>query len=714
MQIGFGPFAFDARHRLLRRGAAEVALPPRVLGVLELLLERAGDIVPRQELMDRVWRDAFVTDTSLAEAVSVLRQSLGDDPQAPTYIQTVHRRGYRFVAPVTRTDGSAAAADTALARATPAIESVREDAAPAIRPSIARDLAPWSIAVLAAALAIAAVWRLESQTGVEPLPVARFEVHPAAGTTFDTRAPALAVAPDGRTIAWTACDGSAPVCGLYVRPLNAIDARRLAGTDGAEAPFFSPDGRWVGFFADGKLKKVAVAGGSPVTLADAPSPGGGSWSEDGRIVFGATPAGGLWIASDQGGEAERLTAPAYARGELRHVWPAWIDAGRAVVFTVATSPIAGAPGQLAAMNVPHTVSASPSWHILRAGISRAIPGGSAYLLATTGSDVRALTFDERTLTLTGAEDTVIDDLATASGLAQVAVGRDGTLLALRTDARPGSIFWSDDPTHPVEALARLTQIVLTSDGRRAAGVAVDASGSDIWTVDLSTGGSSRITFGGDNVSPAWSADGRTLLFSTRAPNGLFTLAARGAPDTIARLQGIPAAAHVFPHAAAPDRTIAAVRTTDDGHLGIVLLRPDAAPQNIGAGPVDDTNPVFSPDGALLAYESDETGRSEVYVQPVHGSGRRTITTGGGSDPLWSADGRTVYYRAGATLVKTPLADPGSPQSTAAPPDARVVAVAPSGRMLVQRATPHLDRALIVLGWLRELRQRIPLPLTAPR
>ena len=109
-RVSFGAFAFDTHTRLLSRGGQEVALPPRVLGVLELLLERAGDVVSRQELIDTVWKDAFVTDTSLAEAVSVLRQALADDPQAPTYIQTLHRRGYRFVAPVSTTNAAAGTA----------------------------------------------------------------------------------------------------------------------------------------------------------------------------------------------------------------------------------------------------------------------------------------------------------------------------------------------------------------------------------------------------------------------------------------------------------------------------------------------------------------------------------------------------------------------------------------------------------------------------
>src|SRR5689334_23045607 len=141
--LAFGPFTFDPDNHLLRRGGDQIAAPPRVLGVLDLLLERAGDLVPRQELIDRVWKEAFVTDTSLAEAVSGLRQLLGDDAQAPTYIQTVHRRGYRFVAPV-EVVGPKPAPATAPSPATPPAASAPES----VRPSIGGQLIPWSLAVL--------------------------------------------------------------------------------------------------------------------------------------------------------------------------------------------------------------------------------------------------------------------------------------------------------------------------------------------------------------------------------------------------------------------------------------------------------------------------------------------------------------------------------------------------------------------------------------
>src|SRR6266540_652957 len=180
MPTSFGPFAFDRQSRLLWRDGTAVALPPRVLGVLEVLLDRPGQVVARQDLLDAVWKDAFVTDTSLAEAVSFLRQALGDDPQAPRYIQTVHRRGYRFLPTLLETP------DRGLTPVPPgggpdrgltpgkhfALSSGDRAVSATVKPSIALELLPWSVAVLCAALAISAVWRLATLPAPDAPPVA--------------------------------------------------------------------------------------------------------------------------------------------------------------------------------------------------------------------------------------------------------------------------------------------------------------------------------------------------------------------------------------------------------------------------------------------------------------------------------------------------------------------------------------------------------------
>src|SRR3954469_4086068 len=323
--VAFGAFAFDRANRLLRRDSREIPLPPRVLSVLDLLVSRAGLIVPKQELIDTVWKDAFVTDTSLTEAISVLRQALGDDPQSPQYVQTVHRRGYRFVAPLAAVRAAPATIDRA------ALSATASESQP---PSILYHLAPWGIASLCLILTVIAVWQYAHVRSPTP-PVVRMRIEPASGTVFDTRAPALALAPDGLLVAWSACDSA---CRLYLRRLDELDPHALPGTDGASAPFFSYDGRWIGFFAAGKLQKVAVGGGMPIVITEAAQPFGAVWLPDGNIVFAASERGGLMRVPEAGGNAEPLTSPSADAGEVRHCWPAIAPGGRALLFTIAAAP----------------------------------------------------------------------------------------------------------------------------------------------------------------------------------------------------------------------------------------------------------------------------------------------------------------------------------------------------------------------------------------
>src|SRR5262245_17145301 len=179
MRISFGPFAFDRQSRLLWREGTEVALPPRVLGVLELLIDRPGQVVARQDLMDAVWKDAFVTDTSLAEAVSFLRQALGDDPQSPRYIQTVHRRGYRFLAPrVEKSQPRGLTPDPHLSRS-----SSDRAVSATVEPSRGWQFLPWGVAIFCAGIGVAAAWHALRQPEPDAASIARFEVRAADGTS---------------------------------------------------------------------------------------------------------------------------------------------------------------------------------------------------------------------------------------------------------------------------------------------------------------------------------------------------------------------------------------------------------------------------------------------------------------------------------------------------------------------------------------------------
>jgi serine/threonine-protein kinase len=694
--VRFGPFAFDVQNRLLFRDEVEIPLPPRVLAVLELLLSRPGEIVSRQELHESVWKDAYVTDTSLAEAISFLRQALGDDPQNPRFVQTVHRRGYRFLPGVILPHGEP-----------PAAAPVGGPA----RPSIARELLPWSIAVLCGVLAAAALWQLARQPSPEAPPLVRFTIAPEAGTSFDPRGPAFAVSKDGRVVVWSACDPWQTSCALYVRPLDRNDATRLAGTENASAPFLSADGRWVGFFADGKLEKISIAGGSAITLAAAPEPAGADWSSDGRIVFGGAPGGGLSIVSDQGGDVRSVTTPRIDRGEVRHAWPAWLPGGRGLVFTIAGSPLPGASTELALLTLP-----SRAIRVLRSGAARGLTSAPGYLLASVGGDVEAITFDARTLTTTGAADSVWQRLAIAAGVPQFAVASAGTAIALERSEAPRRVAWADAPETMVAGVERLHSIAISPDGRRAAGVVADGSGSDIWVADLSTGAVARVTYGGVNVAPVWAADGRELIFARKESS--FRIAAdafdgRG-PRVIASADG-----HLFPTSAASDGRIAVTRLRPGERSAIgILSRSTGLIDWLASGPYDERAAAFSPDGAWLAVESDESGTWQVSVRAVEGGRRMTISSSGGAMPSWSADGHSIVFHDGNRLQRASFAanrDPrvDKPETVFERRDARVIGSTAQGRLLVERVEAARP-ARVAVQWLRDVRQRVPAPVTAPR
>ena len=677
MRVSFGPFAFDRQSRLLWRDGAEVALPPRVLGVLEHLIDRAGQIVARQDLLDGVWKDAFVTDTSLAEAVSFLRQALGDDPQSPTYIQTVHRRGYRFLAPIVQESERGQTRVRLLSG-----ESSESAAVVDAEVSAIWQLLPLAVAaVTAVGLLAAAIWGTDRQADADAPPVARFEIRTATGTSFDRRGPALAVAPDGRTVAWSACEVDAGTCAIYVRPIDRLVARKLAGTDGAMSPFFSPDARWIGFFADGKLKKIAAAGGPAFVLADATSPGGASWGSGGRIAFAGSRAGGISVVGDEGERVTVLTTPRVDRGEVRHLFPSWLPSG-GLMFTAAKTPLPHSGGDLVALN-----ASGRDWQTVRAGVGRGALVAPAYLLLSSGTDLQAVTFDERSLKVTGGSDSI---LATIDGspVSDFATG-GGALIA--TPAAGTAATLTD----------RLEDLTVSPDGRRAAGVIADGAGADIWMLDLESGALARMTFGGINVAPAWSADGKRLFFATRA-EAAFTIASRSLDDRNVTPVRTSHTGHLFPGSVAPDGRIAAT-TTAGGHTSIVIVEPSGGLQELKAGPFDEGNPAFSPDARWLAFESGESGRVEVVAHELATARRVVVSTDGGLHPRWSSDGRALFYDT----------EPGRMRATFDPQQGTIADRGLASDHRTERPVVT-SSAYVILQWLRDLRQRLPLPTTTPR
>jgi DNA-binding winged helix-turn-helix (wHTH) protein len=518
--LAFGPFTFDPNSQVLRRAQDDVTVPPRVLAVLELLLRRAGDLVSRQELIESVWKDAFVTDTSLAEAVSLLRQTLGDDRQSPTYIQTVHRRGYRFVAPVeVRTEPTQPVAST------PSPPAVSER----VYPSIGGQLVPWSAASLFAALAIAAVWQMFARNTPTP-PLARFVLQLDAGTELDDRAPALALSPDGTHAAWSAC--AARDCRLYVRPLASLSARPVPGSDDASGPFFSPDGRWIGFFAGGKLKKVSLAGGSPVSIADVTIPYGAVWTREDYIIFGGTFAAGLMRVPAEGGRVEPVTVPRHDQGEVRHAWPSLSPGGTLLLFTVGTSLDDDAPGSLAAARLDR--GRLVTWTPVLGGVGVARAAADDVVAVSRGTELQAAMIDPLRLSLVGVPQTVAPVTATATHGSHFAVSSTGSLLLSAAGTKDASgdglSWWTRTGTPLPDGIRQVDRPVLSPDGGRIAYTSgTDPSRSDVWVADVQRGAVTRLTHDGTNISPVWSHDGRSIYFARREQGafGLVSVSADG-------------------------------------------------------------------------------------------------------------------------------------------------------------------------------------------
>lgn len=693
--VTFGPFTFDRGNGLLREGAREIPLPPRVLGVLDLLVSRASTVVPKQELIDTVWKDAFVTDTSLAEAISVLRQALGDDPQAPQYIQTVHRRGYRFVASV-----------SPLATALVATGRTESAAAQFDRPavSIGRQLIPWTIASLSLILAVIAVWQYTHLRTPEA-PIVRLRVDPPSGTAFDRRAPALALSPDGHLLAWSACDST---CHLYVRPLDQLDARAISGTDDASAPFFSPDGRWVGFFAGGKLRKVAIAGGMPVVITDAAQPFGAVWLDDGHIVFAASQYGGLMRVNNAGGTSEQLTLPSVDAGEVRHCWPALAPGDRALLFTIATSPNDEAPARVGLL----PLGQRNVWQTIIDNADLAKTVSPDYIAFSRGNEIHAVAFDRARQAVAGSDQALIGSVARA----QFAVSRSGAIAySVASDTTAPSLTWMPTAVRVSPDLAALQDPTLAPDGSRVAGI----NGSDVWVGDVTRGTTTRLTHGGTNLSPVWNGDGSAVYYAAGSGTA-FGVWMRDSSATTPAKQVLSASErrhHIFPSSISRDGQLMAY--TESGGL----TRSDVKVVNIVSGasiatietPFDETNGVFSPDGRLLAYQSDESGRWEIYLLKLEDRQRVPVSSSGGREPRWSADGSWLFYQSESAMsvaIDAAGRPIGAPAAVHTLDGLEIAGILSLNRVLARRSgqSPSLH-AVLTLEWNRDLQRILGPPTT---
>jgi len=588
-----------------------------------------------------------------------------------------------------------------------------------IRPAL-----PWALAV---ALATVAVVRWPAHP--IGLPVIRFEVRPQAGAriAFPVAGVAtqVALSPDGRLAVFDATAASGGWM-LYVRSLDRLAARALPGTEGALNPAFSPDGRWIAFrSADGKLKKIAIDGGSLTTLCAIDNSGtvgaGLTWLSDREIAFarGTYSEGrGFWKVSSDGGEPVQFSQLDSVSRERLQLSPRAAEGGRLVFYS---STIASNVDLSIGVIETSTGRAKvfPALHGMRA--AGLVDG---YLVYVRGDGaLMAAPFDTRTLTA-GAPIQVADSIAIPPSAwdAPITLSDGGSLFYQHGGA--ASRVMSVDPHGVEHAILDSVQVYshprLSPDGRRLALEVQGAANDDIWIMDLVDHSAVRLTREGFNNRPEWSPDGRRVLYtSSRAPSdGVWSQPADGSAEATLLYHDPknPIREAVF----TPDGRSIVYRIDTQNNNRDILLKPlsdSGKPVPLVASLNDEKEPRVSPDARWLAYVSNETGREEVYVRAFGGGGGRLpVSTDGGGEPLWSRDGKRLFYRSGtklmvATVVTAPSLAIASREAAFDGPFATDnyhpnYDIAPDGRSFVMIHPVEEGRQLVlVANWRDELRQR---------
>ena len=500
----------------------------------------------------------------------------------------------------------------------------------------------------------------------------RFLVYPPEKNTFITAGRAttsVVISPDGSKLAFTARDASGKTL-LWMRPIDSLTAQPLPNTEDAAYPFWSPDSRFIAYFVPQKLLKIAASGGPPQTLCNTGvdfAVRGGTWSQDGTIVFNTGPAGILSRVSSAGGQPSEFMRP--AQGLTGYVFPSFLPDGRHFLFYAAATS-----GQVAGVYVGSLDTAAESKHLAGADSAAVYDSQSGHLLFVRQGTLLAQPFDSKTLALTGVSFPIAEHVegGTVPGVAAFSVSGNGILAyGIGAGIAGLQMAWFDRQGKQIEAVGpsgNYRWLDLAPDGKRVAVHRHDGSGGDIWVTDLSRSTTSRFTFDAsqENNSPIWSPDGTRVVYASfrNGKSGLYQKLANNA-GTEERL--VESNSPTVPMSWSPDGSsivyeVIDTKTSQD--LWVLPLSGDRKPSPLLHTPFFESHGQISPDGKRLAYHSNETGRNEVYVQPFPGgAGRWQVSTNGGYFPHWRRDGRELFYMAQASGGKMMAVDIRSSGST---------------------------------------------------
>jgi eukaryotic-like serine/threonine-protein kinase len=592
------------------------------------------------------------------------------------------------------------------------------------RATVPRGISPAlaaSVAVALAAIAGTAAWFLKPVpvAAPRPVPITRFQITLPPDQSF-TRLGRhfVTISPDGTKIVYVANQQ------LYLRAIDQIDATPIRGTNiDPINPFFSPDSQWIGFYASGQLKKIAIAGGAAVKLCDATNPFGASWTGE-RILFGQGPAGIMEVSAN-GGMPKLIAKVEGNRGEVAH-GPQLLPGGDHVLFTISQ----GQQWEDARAVVQSLKTGERKMLLEGATDTRYVETG--HLLYGHDATMLAVPFDVQRLEVKGGPAAVIEGVTESipTGSMQFDVSRTGTVTFVPgTIAAQRTLVWVDrqGKEDMVPVVPRpFGNLRISPDGKRVA-VEVTDQEQAIWIWEFMRGTLTRLTFGrGSDSNPVWSPDGRRVLYSSMV-DGERSVVWKAADGTGAAERLTRGAEAQNPRSITPDGkllvvTIASKATGLD--LGLVSMEGQHDVQPLLHSSFDENLPEISPNGRWIAYMSSESGTNEIYVRPFPevDKGRWQVSAGGGSRPRWSRDGRELYFsdspgiNAGpSNMMATPIRADGStfvwekpvalfPRSSYGNYD-----IAANGRFLMVkfgRANQQQAQIVIVQNWLAELKIRV--------
>jgi Tol biopolymer transport system component len=579
-----------------------------------------------------------------------------------------------------------------------------------------------------AAAALALLWQAARPVS---RPLLRLSVDlPNLALTEPSSSPSVALSSAGTRVVYT---GRSPngTLQLYTRALDQERALPLAGTEGAYSPFLSPDGQTVGFFADGKLKKVPLEGGEVTVLCNAPKGVGGSWGDDGTIIAALDASGGLSHIFPNGGLVQPVTKLRPESSDFAHNWPQVLPGAEAVLFTAVSTN----------SNIP---DATIDVQLLRTGERKTLVRGgyygryapSGHLVYMRGRTLYAAPMDPKKLTLTGPAVPVIEDIAISSvwGTAQMDFSRNGTLLYVRRKPDGKTLTWLDNrgKTHVLRAEGEeySPAVRLSPDGKRLALAVAGSDSVDVWVYEWERNTMTRLTFGSHSWWPIWSPDAKHIAFMSskhgEAAN-LYYMRADGAGEAVRLTESKN---RQIPYSFSPDgKRLAFFEFNPQTQTDIWTLpledpngdNPKAGkPEPFLVTPFDERAPMISPDGRWLAYESNASGRNEVYVQSFPGTtGKWQISTGGGDRPVWSRKAQELFYRNTEGIMVASYSVRGEafaankPQLwTAAKDLGMYFDLAPDGKRFVivqadESQKSSLEQVMLLENFFDELRRRAP-------